>query len=203
MGQDATCTLEHEGKSSEGRAFLETDELIFRGTFRVAIKFAEIEDAFADDGVLTVSWAGRTARFELGRVAARWADRIANPPTVIEKLGLKPGQKVALLGVDDDDFAKQVEAVTGMPPPRRATAKCDVVFLAANDRKALTRLPALRKAIAADGAVWVIRPKGSDHISENDVMSAGRDAGLYDVKVVRFSDTHTAEKFVIPKKDRR
>jgi hypothetical protein len=50
--------------------------------------------------------------------------------------------------------------------------------------------------------VWVIRPKGSDRISENDVMAAGRAAGLYDVKVVRFSDTHTAQKFVIPKKDR-
>jgi hypothetical protein len=29
-------------------------------------------------------------------------------------------------------------------------------------------------------------------------MKAGKDAGLVDVKVVRFSDTHTAEKFVIP-----
>jgi hypothetical protein len=56
--------------------------------------------------------------------------------------------------------------------------------------------------MAPDGAVWVSRPMGSDRISENDVMAAGREAGLYDVKVVRFSDTHTAEKFVIPKKDR-
>ena len=30
-------------------------------------------------------------------------------------------------------------------------------------------------------------------------MNAARDAGLVDVKVVRFSDTHTAEKFVRPK----
>ena len=202
MGQEATCTLEHEGTSSEGRAFLETDELIFRGTFRVAIKFAEIEDVFADGGVLTVSWAGKTARFDLGRAAARWADRIANPPTVIDKLGLKPGQKAALLGIDDHDFAKQVEAVTGVAPRRRATSGCDVVFLAADERKTLGRFPALRKVITPDGAVWIIRPKGSDRISENDVMAAGREAGLYDVKVVRFSDTHTAEKFVIPKKDR-
>jgi hypothetical protein len=202
MGQEATCTLEHEGRSSEGRAFFETDEIIFRGTFRLAIKLADIEDVFADDGVLTVSWAGKTAKFDLGRAATKWADKIANPPTVIDKLGLKARQKVALLGVDDDAFAKDIEAVTGARPLRRAGAGCDVVFLAADDRKTLTRVPALRKAIAADGAVWVIRPKGSDRISESDVMAAGREAGLYDVKVVRFSDTHTAEKFVIPKKDR-
>jgi hypothetical protein len=30
-------------------------------------------------------------------------------------------------------------------------------------------------------------------------MRAGKEAGLVDVKVVRFSETHTAEKFVIPR----
>src|SRR3989442_11537928 len=138
MGQETTCTLEHEGRSSDGRAFFETDEIIFRGTFRLAIKLADIEDVFADDGVMTVSWAGKTARFDLGRAAAKWADKIANPPTVIDKLGLKAGQKVALLGFDDDAFAKDIEAVTGTKPLRRAGARCDVVLLAANDRKTLT-----------------------------------------------------------------
>jgi hypothetical protein len=33
-------------------------------------------------------------------------------------------------------------------------------------------------------------------------MKAGKAAGLVDVKVARFSDTHTAEKFVIPVRDR-
>lgn len=202
MGQETTCTLEHEGRSSEGRAFFETDEIIFRGTFRLVIKLNQIDDVFADDGVLSVSWAGNTAKFDLGRAAEKWADKIANPPTVMDKLGLKANQKVAVLGFDDDVFAKDVETVTGVKPLGRAGAGLDVVFLAAPDRKPLRRFPALRKAIAPDGAVWVIRPKGSDRISENDVLTAGREAGLYDVKVVRFSDTHTAQRFVIPKKDR-
>ena len=34
-------------------------------------------------------------------------------------------------------------------------------------------------------------------------MQAGKAAGLVDVKVVSFSATHTAERFVIPVKDRR
>jgi len=49
-----------------------------------------------------------------------------------------------------------------------------------------------------DGAIWVIRPRGSDAISEGDVMAAGKAAGLVDIKVARFSDTHSALKFVIP-----
>jgi hypothetical protein len=202
MGQETTCTLEHEGRSSDGRAFFETDEIIFRGTFRLAIKLNQIEDVFADGGVLSVSWAGKTATFDLGPAAEKWAHKIANPPTVMDKLGLKANQKVAVLGFDDDVLAKDVEAVTSVKPLRRAGTGLDVVFLAATDRTTLSRFPALRNAIAPDGAVWVIRPKGSDRITETDVMAAGRKAGLYDVKVVRFSDTHTAEKFVIPKKDR-
>ena len=49
-----------------------------------------------------------------------------------------------------------------------------------------------------NGALWVIRPKGRPEISERAVMDAGKAAGLVDVKVVSFSETHTAEKFVIP-----
>jgi hypothetical protein len=40
-------------------------------------------------------------------------------------------------------------------------------------------------------------------ISERGVMAAGKAAGPVDIKVVAFSATHTAEKFVIPARDRR
>ena len=60
------------------------------------------------------------------------------------------------------------------------------------------RLHALREALADSGAVWVVRPKGRSEITQAAVMAAGKAAGLVDVKVVKFSETHTAEKFVIP-----
>jgi len=47
--------------------------------------------------------------------------------------------------------------------------------------------------------LWVVAPKGVKEITEADVLAGGRKAGLVDVKVVRFSETHTAHKFVIPK----
>ena len=47
-----------------------------------------------------------------------------------------------------------------------------------------------------------VRRKGRKDLTEGDVRAAGKAAGLVDVKVVRFSDTHTAEKFVIPVADR-
>jgi hypothetical protein len=60
------------------------------------------------------------------------------------------------------------------------------------------KLRTLRSNLTPDGALWVIRPRGRPEISEQAVMAAGKAAGLVDVKVVRFSETHTAEKFVIP-----
>ncbi len=47
-------------------------------------------------------------------------------------------------------------------------------------------------------ALWVVYRKGQEHITENDVLAAGRKCGLKDVKVVGFSSAHTALKFVIP-----
>ncbi len=46
--------------------------------------------------------------------------------------------------------------------------------------------------------MWILRPKGRKEITEGDTMSAGKRAGLVDVKVVSFSDEYSAEKFVIP-----
>ena len=48
------------------------------------------------------------------------------------------------------------------------------------------------------GALWVVYPKGVQTIREIEVIAAGREAGLKDVKVASFSATHTALKFVIP-----
>lgn len=85
-----------------------------------------------------------------------------------------------------------------------AEAKCTLTFGKTRaDGKALLETDALtEKHLKRDGAIWVIRPKGVTAITEADVMKAGKSAGLVDVKVARFSDTHTAEKFVIPLRNR-
>jgi hypothetical protein len=81
--------------------------------------------------------------------------------------------------------------------PRAGAA--DIVFYGADRRQALARLDATRRALKPTGALWIIRPKGSGAITEAEVIAAGRQAGLVDVKVVSFSATHTAEKFMIPR----
>jgi hypothetical protein len=115
----------------------------------------------------------------------------------IEKLGIEAGQSVLLIGVTDAHFLAELQ---GCGARITRTRSPDVIFCLVETRAALQKLPELARRMKRDGALWTLRPKGSPHISESDVMKAGKAAGLVDIKVVRFSDTHTAEKFVVPKK---
>jgi hypothetical protein len=198
MGYDASCTLRFEGTSSRGTAWLEHKDLVFRGTRRLSIPLAAITKATAAGGVLSVRFDGQQAEFVVGDCASKWASRISNPPSRLDKLGVKPSMKVLVAGPVDPSFVSEVEARGARVSKRAAPAGADMLFYAADDKKALERLAGLKTLIVPAGAIWVVRPKGQKAITESDTMSAGRRAGLVDVKVVSFSDTHTAEKFVIP-----
>jgi hypothetical protein len=202
MGLEIRCTATIAGKPSHGRALLETSDLVFRGDVRVSIPFREITSLATNDGVLSIAYSGGIADFELGAYAEQWADRIRNPKSVLDKLGIRAGQTIALVAVadaalKDSLLERDVIVRDGEPGP-----SCDVIFLGAENLAALRTLPALIAHLAPAGALWVLRPKGHRHVTERAVMAAGRDAGLVDTKVVRYSDTHTAEKFVIPRAKR-
>jgi len=197
MGSIAKTRFRVGGKSFEGEALLETSELILRGGKRLRIPFSDVKSPRANDGELSFEFNATAISIDLGAQAAKWLEKIRNPKSVIEKLGVKAGQKVALLGVDDEAFARQLESA-GAEVAHRATKNADAIFYGAGTRADLARLSKLRQSLAPNGALWIIRPKGVKEITESEVMAAGKAAGLVDVKVVRFSDTHTAEKFVIP-----
>jgi hypothetical protein len=200
MGYDAACTLTFDGRTTRGIAWLEQKDLIFRGPQRLAIPFASITSATARDGTLHVTFGDRGAEFAIGDAAEKWAKRITNPPSRLDKLGVKAGMTVSVIAVSDRSFVEELTPragkITKTPPSTPASA--DIIFYGANDREALGRLGALSKLIVPAGAIWVVRPKGRPEITEAETMAAGKRAGLVDVKVVSFSETHTAEKFVIP-----
>jgi hypothetical protein len=106
---------------------------------------------------------------------------------------------VRVIAMADAPFAEELVARGAVvSATRSAKSAADVVFFGAESREALERLASFKNDIQPDGAIWVVRPKGQRTITEADTMAAGKRAGLVDVKVVSFSETHTAEKFVIP-----
>jgi hypothetical protein len=202
MGAESKCTLTFGKTRADGKALLETDALIFRGgDVRLLVPYTQISSVEAKDGALRVRFPDGLAVFAVGDVAAKWAHKILNPPSRLDKLGVKPDQAIIVRDVDDDGFERELTA-RGARVSTRLAGEADIIFYGAESRPALNKLHALQKNLKRDGAIWVIRPRGVDAITETDVMKAGKAAGLVDVKVARFSDTHTAEKFVIPIKDR-
>ncbi len=202
MGYRADCTIRIDGQTGSGTAWLEHKDLVFRGPFRVTVPLAQVAEATVRDGALVVRFGTRHAEFQIGDVAAHWAQRINNPPSRVDKLGVKPGLRIALVNLDEPTFRHEIQAAGATILPRPA-ANTDVIFLGTDSRADLSRIDALARKIQPDGALWVVRRKGHGAVSERDSMAAGKKAGLVDVKVVSFSETHTAEKYVVPKGARK
>jgi hypothetical protein len=219
VGQSARCLASYEGQTAEGTAELETDELRFRGAFRLKVPLRDVRSAVALNGRLEVTFAGGAAVFDLGPKAAPWADRILHPPTLLDKLGVRAGQRVCLVApagsapadsvLADKDFRQGlveagVRLTDPLPageaaPPASGDGPPDLLFFGATAVADLEDVPGLGAALPPEGALWIVYPKGRREIREADVLAAGRAAGLTDVKVARFSETHTALKFVVPR----
>jgi hypothetical protein len=120
---------------------------------------------------------------------------------LLDKLGVRPGMRIAIVGPVDPDGSFQAELAdrTSDVTVGRPQADTDLVFLAADSHADLADLAALRKRIRPAGAIWVVSRKGrAATIRDVEVMAAAKEAGLVDNKVVSFSPTHTSLRLVIP-----
>jgi hypothetical protein len=201
MGSEAKCSVEVDGTKADAKALLETEELIVRAPFKLTIPFREMKSVEAAGEILQIRWGSHSISLTIGRDAGKWAEKIRNPKSLADKLGVKIGQTISIAGKLPASFIEDLKK-RGANVSARLRSNSDLIFLAANDRADLDRIAGIRDSLAPDGALWVVRPRGVDAISEREVMAAGKFAGLVDVKVARFSDTHTAEKFVIPVSNR-
>src|SRR6202007_2047945 len=108
MGNEAICKVRFGKQESEGKALLETSEVLFRGDFRLKIPFSKIKSAKAVDGELRLQTAEGLAVLQLGGAAEKWREKILHPKSRIEKLGVKPGAKVSLVGKFDAEFLREL-----------------------------------------------------------------------------------------------
>ena len=204
MGLEAKCIAKCGKQQGQGLARLEEKELLFRGpaNFRLSIPLKDAETE-TRRGALVVRWPGGTAQFELGAAAAeKWALKIRYPRSRMDKLGVKPGMRVSVLGVTEKLFWSELEARIEEPSDGKAQKDSHLIFLGVNDASELKKLRELQKSIVPAGAIWVVWPKGQQHIKEDHVRAVAPSANLVDVKVCAFSDTLSALKLMIPRAKR-
>ncbi len=202
MGRELLCSIRSSGKTANGKALLETNEIIFRGDLRLKIPFASLKSVVAQNGELHLRWPEESAVLELGDQAEKWAYKILHPKSTADKLGIKPGLTISAIALSDDDVVRSLSSQAKSFSDARALRNSDLIFLGANKTADLACVERLIQSLVRNGALWIVYPKGRQEITELQVLRAGRAAGLVDVKVVSFSATHTALKFVRPKASR-
>lgn len=207
MGYETKCHVRVADAAGEIReapaatVLLETDELIVRGDARVRLPRSAIQSVTSRNGVVTVTSPAATVTLTLGAAAAvKWEKKLAEAPkAVIDKLDVKLDARVWLLGVDEKTLIAQLhERTTRVSSGRSATA-CDVVFAQVDGADDLARVDRAAKAIADDGAIWVVHPKGPNGVADTTIFERAKALGLTYTKVARISERLSAEKLVKPR----
>jgi hypothetical protein len=131
------------------------------------------------------------------------AEAVSTKP-LLDKLGVKPGSRVAMVNLDDPAFMKLLRQRTTDIVIGQPRGKCDLVFIGADSASDLMQLKKAKDWIEPNGAIWVVRAKGpGSPLKETDLIEAGLAAGLVDNKIASFSDTHGAMRFVFRLRDRK
>jgi hypothetical protein len=113
-----------------------------------------------------------------------------------QKLGLVPGQRVAVIG------APAGLSLGGARPFARLAPRLDLIlcFVAA-ERELRRRLPRLEAALAPAGSLWIAWPKRSSGVAsdvdENLLRRLILPDGLVDNKVCAIDDTWSGLRFVV------
>ncbi|HXC76314.1 MAG TPA: hypothetical protein VNU19_04620 [Candidatus Acidoferrum sp.] len=122
---------------------------------------------------------------------------------LLDKLGVKPGAKVAIVNLDDEGFfnllrTRSRDIIKGKP-----SSPADLVFFGAETPDDLDRFAEMKDWIEPNGGIWVVRTKGGGAtLRDTDVIAAGLAAGLVDNKIASFSETQGAMRLVFRIRDR-
>lgn len=184
MGRETKTPVSHAGGTAEARVHLDSEMLTIGPPVRAKLALGDVEAA-AGAGGLTLKAGKESYLIAMSeKEAGLWAKAIAHPPSLADKLGIKPGVGVALVG------ALPKEIVALVPRPEKAGA-LTIAAAGSLDVKALTKIA---KAVPEKGAVWLVYEKGV--VKGDQLIFAAREAGLKDTKVAKISETHTGLRFI-------
>ena len=197
MGSEAICNINWNGVNYNCKVLLETNEIIVRGDLKLKIPFQSIREVKCDSGNLLVCSDKGTLSVSLGTSASRWQDKIRNPPTLLDKLGIKSGHVVKIIGDAPVEFIELLIA-SDVRIVKEVSEPSSLYVLFVETVEELTMLSEIRSQMAKSDCVWVVYPKGRKHFTQLDVLNHGRSLQLTDIKICAFSGELSALKFVIP-----
>jgi hypothetical protein len=195
MGQEAQIEYASGRLRAKVRAHLDSQALQLSGDKKLKLPLTLISTATVDGDQLKITAPGESFTLSLGaKDAATWARKILNPPSLADKLGLKAGKSVTLIGLMPPEIATATKAAKPSKAiPKAFAADINIVSLPPGKEDAL--IVAASRALAPAQALWFIYEKGQPFNGDN-LIAAARKARLKDTKVARISDTHAGLRFI-------
>jgi len=140
-------------------------------------------------------------------MAGAAANTIVSETPLRRKLGIRQGDRVALLRAPEGFDLTLGELPGGVSVRRRARGPLDVIVAFVRSRAELERrLGGWRAALDPAGGLWIAWPKRSSGVltdlSDRSVREAGLAIGLVDSKVCGIDATWSALRFVVRVADR-
>lgn len=125
-----------------------------------------------------------------------------------KKLGIKPGEKVVVLGAPWEYEVVVAPLPEGVTVSSRVGTRATFVhFFVKSAAELRKKLPTLDMALADDGIIWVSWPKQSSGVAtdmtEDGIREAALPLGLVDVKVCAVDEVWSGLKLVRQVSERR
>ncbi len=129
---------------------------------------------------------------------------------VTDKLGLKPGFAVRVVGKGDKALLAYVREKIGRKMVSDGIPADVILYWPKTAEEITPTLGELRAAIVPNGGIWVLtakkgRKSASDmeYLNQTDLIPLGLAAGLVDNKTCSVSESESGMRFVIRMKDRK
>lgn len=198
MAMESACNLQVGRDRFDGKVRMDGAYIDFSGPTKFRFRLAEIRKPRRSAEAIRFDFHGTSVCICLNeKTAERWIDAILNPQSLADKLGVKAGQMIRLMNIEDGELLsaiedKQARVVSSRPE------RCDIVMLGVERPAELRQLSDLSGSLRPGGAIWVVLPKAVRTVTRANVTTAAREAGLSKVKVVDYSETQAAYKITRP-----
>ena len=196
MAMESACKLSVSRDKYEGRVRMEGGYIDFAGNTKFRFRLAEIRNPRQEGTSICFDFHGNAVEIVLSeRASGRWIEYILNPQSLADKLGVRDGQTVRVLNMDDPELlsslaAKNARMVHG------TSARCDLVMVGVERASELRQIEDLGETLAPGGSIWVVLTKALRTVTKANVITIAREAGLAHVKVVDYSETRAAYRIV-------
>lgn len=192
MGRESRTEVRTAKLKGDARVHLDSDMLTIGPPFRLKLALGGLGASSGKDGLTLAQGTERILIAMSEKEAAAWAKSILHPPSLADKLGMKPGVAVALIGALPGEIAAaSKDAALLKTLPKKLDAALTITAIRSLDLKLLAALAA---ALPPKGAVWLVYEKGV--LKGDALIFAARDAGLKDTKIARISETHAGLRFI-------